>query len=149
MTIRTIAISLSIGVSCLLAPSSARAECITPGLWSLEQPLVELVFSGTVLKIEPARDGVRVTFDVERVWKGSAPARFTLYVWQDYGMPTFEASRRYVAFATRMDARSRQGVGLTEEDAVVFRPVDCGALAYEFAQKSGTIRDLGEGQPPK
>jgi hypothetical protein len=78
------------------------------------------------------------------------PQRFDLFVWAlEPEMPTFETSRRYVTFATQMNARSRQGVGLTENDAFAFRPINCGALTYENAEKVGTIRDLGVGQPPK
>ena len=116
----------------LMLPSSVRAECITPGHWSLQQPRVELVFSGNVVGINHVADlGIRVTFDVDRVWKGSVPKRFDLYVWQlDAEMPTFAFAKRYVAFATKMTGPSRQGVGLTDSDALAFRPVDCGALEY-------------------
>lgn len=147
---RTIAILFSISV-CLLAPASARAECINPGRWSLDQPYTELVFSGTVVGINQVADqGVRLTFNVDRVWKGSVPKRFNLYVSQlDAEMPTIEFARRYLVVATTMNVRSRQSVGLPDIGPPVFRPVDCGALDYGFAERAGTIRNLGDGQPPK
>src|SRR3954468_11534683 len=126
MRMRTIAISLSIGV-CLLAPASARAECINPGRWSLDQPLTEVVFSGNVVGINQVADlGLRVTFNVDRVWKGAVPKRFDLYVSQlDAEMPTLEFARRYLVVATTMNVRSRQAVGLPDVGLPVFRPVDC------------------------
>jgi hypothetical protein len=147
---RTIIPSALVAASLLVA-SSARAECITPGRWSLDEAHVELVFSGNVVGISQVADmGLRVTFDVERVWKGSVSKRLDLYVWLlDVEMPVFESGRRYVAFATKMTGRSRTGVGFPANHAPVFEPTSCGALDYEHAEKSGTVRDLGESKPPK
>src|SRR5687768_16450025 len=92
----------SLIVASLLLPSSVGAECITPGRWSLDQPSVELVFSGNVVAVNQVADaGVRVTFNVDRVWKGSVPKRFDVYVWQlDSEMPRFEFAKSYVVFTT-------------------------------------------------
>jgi hypothetical protein len=141
-------IILSLVVVSLLMPSSARAECWTPGRSSLDEPSVELVFSGLTVGMNVvAKDGVRVTFNVDRVWKGSVPKKLDLYIAIiDSEMPRFEFGRRYVAFATKMNDRSRQGVGLTANDGVAFRPIQCGALAYDSDRSA--VRDMGEGQPP-
>jgi len=72
-----------------------------------------------------------------------------LYVWQlDSEMPAFGFAERYVVFATKMTTRSRQGVGLSERDAVAFRPVVCGAVDYNAAQRAGLVRDLGPSRDP-
>ena len=62
-----------------LMPASASGECLTPSARTLDEPTVELVFGGYVVGItQVAELGVRVTFNVERVWKGSVPKRLDL-----------------------------------------------------------------------
>jgi hypothetical protein len=141
--------SLLLGV--LFIPSPAHAECIAIGRATMAQAQVELVFSGNVVGLnQVAPFGVRVTFNVDHAWKGSAPKRLDVYVWQlDPEMPRFEFAERYVVLATKMTGRSREGVGLTERDAAAFKPIACGAVEYSAAERSGTIRELGESQPPK
>lgn len=150
MNLRTLSASVVLlGACSIVSPSPVRAECITPGPWLIEQGLVDLVFSGNVVGVnQVAEAGIRVTFNVDRVWKGSVPKRFDLYVWlPDAEMPTFSFAGRYVVFATKMTGRSLEGVGLTS-DVPAFKPGQCGALDYSAAEKSGTIRGLGIGRHP-
>ena len=66
-----------------LMPASASAECLTPSARTLDEPTIALVFGGYVVSItQVAELGVRVTFNVERVWKGSVPKRLDLYIWR-------------------------------------------------------------------
>ena len=65
----------------LVMPSVARAECATARAALIRDPSIELVFRGSVVGLNTIGDlGVRVTFIVDRVWKGSVPTRFDLYV---------------------------------------------------------------------
>jgi hypothetical protein len=136
----------------LLVPvDPAGAECITPGRWLLQEPRVELVFSGEVVEIRQIADAsLRITFTVDRLWKGAAAERFDLYVWQlKSENPTFERGKRYAVFAERMPPPSRQGVGLTDGDPIAFAPTACGALDYRDPEQVKRIRELGKGQPPR
>jgi len=133
----------------LLVPTPARAECIQrTAKMVMQYKGNELVFSGTVVQVTRTADlGYRATFEVDRVWKGSVPARFDLHVWElAPEIPRFELGRRYVVLAHRLiDSRARQGVGLGESDAIAFTPTQCS----DPASLGPTIaRDLGEGLPP-
>ena len=151
MTVRLIVLRSVIVVAFLLAAPSVRAECITGGRWWIDEKLVELVFSGTVVEItRTAETGYRTAVDVDRVWKGTVPRRFDLHVWElSSEVPRVEVGRRYVLGARRLTTlRERQGAGLSANDIVAFAPIDCGAIGYEDAEQSGTIRDLGVGRRP-
>jgi hypothetical protein len=145
----------AICVFMLTVPALARAECVTPRAAWINEPSTELVFSGRVEALNQVSDlGIHVTFNVDRVWKGSVPKRFDLYVWQlDGEAAKFEFQRPYIVFAHRMSERARQGVALTDRDPIAFTAT-CGAFlvptrAYPDPNASKVIRELGEGQPAK
>ena len=84
---------------------------------------------------------VRVAFDVDRVWKGSVPRQFILFVRQSVPeMPQSETKRRYVALATRMTDQARIEATLTAGKEVLFESVRCGEISYPFAEDSGLVR---------
>jgi hypothetical protein len=152
MTFRSVVARSVFVVASLLVAASARGECIFAGRWWIESKSVELVFSGTVVEItRTAELGYRATFDVDRLWKGTVPRRFDLYIWEIAPeMDRVEVGRRYLVGAKRLvGPRERQGVGLAGTDMVAFSQVMCGAPAYEEAERRGTIRDLGVSEPPK
>ena len=152
MTFRAIAIRFAFVAASLLAASLARAECVTGGQRWLREKLVELVFSGTVVEINRTAElGYRATFDVDRVWKGTAARRFDLYVWElAPEVDRVEVGHRYLVAAKRLvSPRERQGVGLGGTDRVAFTQIQCGAPAYKDADQSGIVRDLGAGELPK
>jgi hypothetical protein len=131
----------------VLTPPTARAECIfLTAKRAMASTAIELVFSGRVAAFtRTAENGYRATFDVERVWKGSVPKRFEVYVWELAGeMPQFTLERHIVALAQRLtDPRVRAGAGLAGTDTVAFTPTACShALTPTFE------RDLGRGYPP-
>jgi hypothetical protein len=82
MPSRLATVTLASALRLLAFATPLHAECIgldANGL--IERDVFEVVFSGTVQAIERiAPAGIRVTFDVERVWKGSLPRQFSLYV---------------------------------------------------------------------
>ena len=109
MVLRLIAIRAAIVVACLLAAPSVRAECILLSAKDvMEGKTHELVFSGTVMEIARTADfGYRATFSVDRVWKGSVPRRFDLYIWELLAeMPRFEIGKHYAALAKRLTGPS-------------------------------------------
>jgi len=140
----------------LILPTLARAECVTPTAAWINEPSIEVVFNGRVEGLNQVNDvGVRVTFIVDRVWKGSVPKRFDLYVWQlNTESAKFEFQRPYIVFAYRMSERDRQGVGLTDRDPIAFTATSCGAFlaptrAFPDPNASEILRQLGEGQPAR
>ena len=150
MTYRSLTFSLlCVAFTSLLVPMPARAECIQQtAKMVMQEKEHELVFSGTVVQLTRTADlGYRATFEVDRVWKGSVPARFDLHVWElAPEIPRFELGRRYVVLAHRLiDSHARQGVGLGQSDAIAFTPTQCSDPAL---LGPNLARDLGEGLPP-
>ena len=110
----------------------------------------ELVFSGTVVEILPVKVETAfytVTFTVDRVWKGTASKRLTLYVWPATAEDArFEVGRQYVAIAHRLtNPEVRKTFGLSGSDAVAFTPVSCTDSTNLAPTLAG---DLGLGYPP-
>jgi len=133
----------------LLIPSIGRAECVgQTGKDVMAQKSVDLVFSGTVVSITPIEqyDRYRATFEVDRVWKGSVPKRFDLYVAaMEEGIQRFQVGQWSVVTATRIrDRRTRQAFALGSSSTVAFKaPICSDALSSEIR------RQLGPGYPPK
>ena len=137
----------------LVLPPAVSAECLTPSVKTLDYPAVELAFGGYIVGMNQTGElGVRVTFVVDRVWKGAVPKRFDLYVW---GLrsenPRFAFGQGYMVFATRMlEYRARQDVGLTDPGVLAFEPISCGALDYwQRWEKAAIIKQFSEGRPPE
>jgi hypothetical protein len=137
-------------VTLLLSAEPAHAECIAAGRWWIDEKSVDLVFSGTVVNIvRTAETGYQATFDVDRVWKGSVPTRFELYVWEGAAEPPrLEARSRYIVGAKRLaENREREGAGVMTSE-VAFGPIQCGALLYTDAERLGMTGALDAGRPP-
>jgi hypothetical protein len=146
--VRLVALRCAIVAVLAMVPRPTHAECFTlTARFVMQESVAELVFSGTAVEITRTGDaGYRATFDVDRVWKGSVPRRFDLYVWElSAERPRFEAGHHYIALAQKVtDNRTRQGVGLDHSDMVAYTPVQCSdSLAPDIAA------GLGEGRPPK
>ena len=132
----------------LLTSSPAPAECfVQTGKYVLAEPAIVLVFSGRVAEINRTADAsYRATFEVDRVWKGSVPRRFDVYVWELAAeMPEFKKDQAYVVLAKPLtDPPVRQAVGLGETDRGAFTPTTCsGVLSPDIK------RELGPGHRPK
>jgi hypothetical protein len=66
------------------APRPSAGECIR--IWkdtAHAKNLSELVFSGTVTDMKPGREGLDVTFAVDRAWKGRVQKRLTLALYMN------------------------------------------------------------------
>ena len=138
----------------VLTNPTTHAECLQAGRWWVDGSWAELVFSGTVDKIvRTAPFGFRASVTVDRVWKGSVEQSIDLFVWELGGeRPPISRFQRYVFALRRMrptdDQRERDGAGVPD-DAVAFTPILCGAEPYDDAERSGMLRDLGQGYAPK
>ena len=88
-----------------LAGDAAACSCMEPGPPAQELENADAVFSGKVVKVEPFTEGfqkLRVTFELDRVWKGLAEGdRVTLTTAADSatcGYP-FEKGKSYLVYA--------------------------------------------------
>ena len=128
-----------VGVFCVLV-TSARAECVAGGRWWLDQPSIQFVFSATVERLEPTADGRLATVRVHRTWKGTLPRKLELYM---SNAPSLELRHRYVLAASWMPRP-----GFRTLDSVI-GTVQCGALDYEGAERTGMLASLGSGREPR
>jgi len=90
-----------------------------------------------------------VTFEVDRVWKGSVPERLDVYVHErSSNAPRFRKGERYVALAARLkDAPTvRAELGLSESKAPIVIAMQCSDRAVLSPNIEG---DLGPGYDPK
>jgi hypothetical protein len=146
--VQSAAIRCGLVVSTLLMVTSpARGECFSmTAQFVMDNTSIEFVFKGKAVDVTRTADlGYRVTFDVDRVWKGTVPKRIDLYVWElQAEIGRFDAGREYLALAKRLvDPRERDRVGLSGNDAAAFAPVSCWASV-----EPNIIRDLGVGRAP-
>jgi hypothetical protein len=133
-----------------LAASSAHAECVkTPPKQWLKIPEAELAFSGKVVEVTKAGEqGVRATFQVERVWKGPVSERINLYMSppESPEHPVYEKDHSYMVIAQRLvDRKRRANAGLADSDAVVFTGMQCSP----FISVDEFVGAVGRGKPPK
>jgi hypothetical protein len=146
----TYRMALATAATLWLVPAGARAECVTPTAASLMTTRgIEFVFSGEAVNVTRSGElGERVTFHVTRVWKGSVPGRFDVYVWDlSEGRPRFETGRHYIAtVAASSDARIRRDLGMSGSDAPLFLATMC---SDPEMQPPTLDRDLGAGYEPK
>jgi len=122
---------------------SVSTECvILTAKQVMSQPSFEIVFSGRVVDVKAAgANGYRATFEVDRVWKGTVPARIDLYVPPSPAeVPRFNKGTRYVAVAHKMTSgAARKMVGLSNDPArVAYAPAACSdALERDFEKLLG------------
>ena len=124
-------------------------ECVrVTGQSVLSDKSVELVFGGQVAAVtEISEVGYRATFDVERVWKGSVPARVSLYVpyTQPEGPQFLLAQRRVVLARTVNDAHIRQVLAIPGSGAFLMA-VSC---SDPTVLSPDIERELGTSHPPQ
>jgi hypothetical protein len=93
------------------SPLSLNECVLRNGEAVLSDKSLDLVFSGQVAEVTRTGDfGYRVVLEVDRVWRGSVPARFVIYgVETDGEAPRFKANEHRVVLARKVtDARRRQ-----------------------------------------
>ena len=141
----------------LLMPRVASAEC--PQLPRDIRTIVKysaMAFSGTVTKIESrsasSRGAEAVTFDVERVWKGSPSKHFVVYnvTFTDIadGWFVFQKGTKYIVFAHRMTKERRADFGLAASGPVAFRIESCGGGTTTYEEAKVEMVKLGPGRDP-
>jgi hypothetical protein len=127
--------------------SNLNAECLQQTARSVMSHA--LVFAGTVVEItSTGPEGARVTFEVDRVWKGSVTRHFDLYVWyRQAEIPTFETGQRHLAIADPLvKPEVRRDVGVDDKNTVAYSAAQC---SDRPSLVPSIEADLGTGALPK
>ena len=140
-------------VSCIggLSPAVVSAECPSMTVsQGMALPTNVAVFSGTVSDIEESAGAVAhvVTFDVQRVWKGTLTKRVSVYQLNTLDAIPFSAGVPYLIVAYRLRPEERELSG-TIQHAPALGVASCVSRTLEQAERLGDLREVGPGRPPR
>ena len=131
-----------------LSPAVARAECAFETMsQAMSSPTTVAVFSGTVTEIEESAGAIAhvVTFDVQRVWKGTVTKRVSLYQLNTTEAIQFSAGVPYLIVANRLPPGELEASG-TIRRATTLGVTTCVSRTLEQAERLGDLRELGPGR---
>jgi len=167
---RTIAVSLvSLGIQ-FSFPALVLAQCGSGWLSLKDQmnrPAVTVVFRGSVLEWQRRESFLVMTFEVNRVWKGTVSRRVVLY--QPIprpgarppasgglnpfkgGLRPFHMIRPFIVLAHLLNAQERREFGVDAADTRSLATSMCGdgSRPYSVAQEFGEVKSLGPGRGPQ
>jgi hypothetical protein len=108
-----------------VSPAAASEMCIQVD-YSTSLPYADLAFAGTLLKNEA---DVRLTFQADRIWKGSPPGR--QIVVYELGMPSVDSiglpqGQRYVILAKVLSPEDRDRNGISADETAFGMGRPCG-----------------------
>jgi hypothetical protein len=140
----------------LLMSRVASAECpIVPRDIRTIAKYSAVAFSGTVTNIESIsaiRGGETVTFEVERLWKGSLSKQFKVYNVTFTGIAdvgfVFQKGTKYLVFAHHQTMEDRAAFGLAASGPVALRIGPCGSGTRTYEEAKVEIAKLGAGRTP-
>jgi hypothetical protein len=142
---------VSLTFAIILVPSLAFAECIRVSLHDRIRPAA-VAFSGTATNVvaNAASEwpGTIVTFDVDRVWKGSVTRRFMVHSFTrtPEGI-SFTAGKKYLVFAHSPTTEENDDLRLKTTPAFVVG--QCGDGTEEFMLiPAADLAELGAGNVP-
>jgi len=126
-------------------PVAARSECplisVSEGM---AYATTVAAFSGTVNKVEEVNGrGHMVTFDVQRVWKGTVTKRVSLYQSNSSESIQFLQGVQYVILAFRPTEAGREQIGTPPN---VLAIMTCASRLLEEAEGRGYLREIGPGR---
>ena len=109
------------------------------------------VFSGTVVEIEEGAGAVAhvVTFDVQRVWKGTVAKRVALYQVNTTEAIQFSAGVPYFMVAYRLPPEEKVEVSGAIRRATTLGVATCVSKTLEQAERLGDLHELGPGRLPR
>jgi hypothetical protein len=166
---RTIAVSLvSLGIQ-FSFPALVLAQCGSGWLSLKDQmnrPAVTVVFRGSVLEWQRRESFLVMTFEVDRVWKGTVSRRVVLY--QPIprpgappasgglkpfkgGLRPFDMIRPFIVLAHHLNGQERREFGVEAADTRSLATSMCGdgSRPYSVAQEFGEVKSLGPGRGPQ
>jgi hypothetical protein len=131
-----------------LTPAVASAECAPVTIsQAMASPRTVAVFSGTVSEIEESAGAIAhvVTFDVQRVWKGTVTQRASLYQLNTTEAIQFSAGVPYLMVAYRLPPEAQEVSGAIRR-ATTLAVDTCASRTLEHAERRGDLRELGPGR---
>lgn len=131
-----------------LSPAVVSAECpLMTVAQGMAMRTTVAVFSGTVSDIEESAGAAThlVTFDVQRVWKGTPTKRVPLYQPNTSEAIPFSAGVPYLIVAYRLNPEERDLSG-TIRRAATLGIVTCASMTLEHAEQRGDLREIGPGR---
>jgi len=131
-----------------LSPAVVTAECpLMTVSQGMALPTTVAVFSGTVSDVEESAGAAAhvVTFDVQRVWKGTLTKRVSLYQSNTSEAIPFSAGVPYLIVAYRLHPEERDLSG-TIRRASTLGIVTCASMTLEHAERRGDLREIGPGR---
>jgi hypothetical protein len=146
---KTLVVAFSVA-TILGSPSLGSAECVR--VWKDipdARRLSALVFSGTVIEIKGDPDGVFVTFDVDRTWKGPTRRRLVLPLYVTLDSVRFAKGQGYVVFADHHVASPTipGSMKVPTVSEPVFEVSIC-SPTKPLEQAQATLAQLGRGTKP-
>jgi hypothetical protein len=138
-----------VGFVSALIPAVTSAECLFVTMpQAMASPMTIAIFSGTVSEIEESAGAVVhvVTFDVQRVWKGTVTKRVSLQQLNTSDAIEFSAGVPYLIVAYRLRPEEREVSGTIRRGTAL--GIDaCASKLLEQAERLGDVRELGSGRP--
>lgn len=126
----------------------------------MDQPRVDVVFSGTVVHVQQ-RDAVLVmTFAVDQVWKGSVSKRVMVYrpiprpggpPLGSGGLRPCDMGGRFIVLAHLLNTleRGQFGVDVADSHSLATSMCGDGSRPYWLAEEHGDLKALGLGREPQ
>lgn len=136
----------------LLLPRPTFAECVGLPV-RLIADHAAVVFSGTVIEVASNTasewGGQIITFDVDRVWKGSPTKQFVMYSFTRTPEPfQFKVGTKYVVLGHTQTTEERQQFGLAASEPPTFGVGQCGDGTRTYESAKAELADLGRGRAP-
>jgi hypothetical protein len=144
MSLRCVSVVLTLFANLVLV-RPIHAECIIPGAWWLQSPAFDVVFSGTVTRIERTGDVTyRATVRVQRVWRGKLQRQVTVDVNElAPETPLLQNNIQYLLAAKR---REQTNPAMQMGAAALWLP-SCSHMEFDEALKLDVLRQFGTGWP--
>lgn len=141
LSIRRIALAIALfafGAAALVHPaqSAYACSCMMPPPPGEARDQAQAVFSGVASFVQPGKDGVLVTFDVNQVWKGPSEPQLTLFTSANSASCGYEFTQgeEYIVYGFAQDGQLSTGL--------------CSRTA-PLASAGEDVTALGAGQAPQ
>ena len=169
MSTRTTVICVVSLVAQFVSSVPAMAQCGSGWLSLKDQmnrPTVTVVFRGSALEWQRRDSFLVMTFEVDRVWKGTVSRQVVLYQPVPRpggpltsgglkpfrgGLRPFDMIRPFIVLAHHLNAQERREFGVDAADTRSLATSMCGdgSRPYSLAQAFGEVKGLGPGRKPQ
>jgi hypothetical protein len=132
-----------------LSPTTVGAQCL-PVSALQQEANATLVFSGVATDVTRLSIGEKLTFQVDRVWKGTVQKQTMLFRVANSESLRLSVGARYLIFThTASDYVQARYKELGIDPSAVVSIGGCDSAPFENAERRGFINDLGPSRPPE